>query len=332
MKLKDLQSISINKIKYKQQEQKIIKMIDRAITTSNVSRFPLSPSQALKCARMLYYSLKHQTDPQTYPHDFLTSRSILTFDAGHRAEWSLIKFLRRSKEFDIIYEQKIVKTGEIAADVPILGTIDLVIGINNTKILVDIKSINQEGFKNSELPKPEHFIQVQMYLNSSFAKENNIKYGGILYYNKNMCQLKFTMFDKNSSVVAPIIERFKQIYNHFKTGVVPPREFLWGYKEDVSYSQCGYCPFNKLCYQSIADLNQSQPEFIQPVEITDKKIIDKLLTLLYSENTDNERQLIEFILMQNEKGQIFFINNSKKFIFIVYKIKSGLKLKYYMEK
>ena len=169
--------------KYLEKEAKLIKMIEKAIESPSYDRFPLSPSQALKCARMLWYGLKNQDEPSKYPKSPFNARTILTFDAGNRAEFSLIRYLRKARDLDVMYEQKSMVIAEYK-DYAIQGTCDLILDIKGTKILVDIKSINQEGFKNTDLPKPEHYAQVQLYLSSKFARENNIKYGGILYFNK----------------------------------------------------------------------------------------------------------------------------------------------------
>ncbi len=318
----------LDKDKYIEQEHDLIKLIEKAIEEPRYDRFPLSPSQALKCARMLWYSLKNSSDSQQFPKDTYNARTILTFDAGNRAEWSLIKYLRQSKDFDVVYEQKSMVITENKEFI-IKGTCDLILDIKGTRILVDIKSINQEGFKNSELPKIEHYAQVQLYLNSKWATEQGIKYGGILLYNKNMCQLKIKIFEPNIELATALVTRFHQIYSKYKSNELPNRDFLLGHKEKVGYSQCGYCSFKTVCYKNINSHVGLKEKLHLATEIKDQKVIDKVLALYDNEN--NERELIEYIMTLSKNAMIVIKEKSKLIFFVVYKTQQKIQLKTFME-
>tara|TARA_R110002020_G_scaffold246433_2_gene460204 strand:- start:641 stop:1036 length:396 start_codon:yes stop_codon:yes gene_type:complete len=81
--------------------------------------------------------------------------------------------------------------------------------VTHGRILLELKSINTKGFEALiEAPKPEHAIQLQIYLNLA-----GIDNGVVLYENKNDQELKAFKVDKDTKVWDNIIERCIKIQN-----------------------------------------------------------------------------------------------------------------------
>ena len=76
---------------------------------------------------------------------------------------------------------------------PISGRIDFLIKHYNYGTLpIELKSINTMGFTKLKKPKPEHQIQIQMYLNMG-----NYDMGTVLYENKNDQKIKSFLVEKD---------------------------------------------------------------------------------------------------------------------------------------
>ena len=136
------------------------------------------------------------------------------------------------------------------------------------------------------------------------------------------------MFDYDSELTSKLLDRFQCIYSKHKFNEVPARDFLLGHKENTGYSQCGYCPFRKKCYENIIDWKDLKIENFKPSVIIDKKDVDFLLE--HSYNEDTERQAIEKILELSPNGQIVLNKNGKRLMLIVYQTKSKISLRLYV--
>ena len=91
----------------------------------------------------------------------------------------------------------------------ISGRIDFIIKHRDfAQAVIELKSINSRGFKALlDRPKPEHFIQIQIYLNLS-----NIEHGIVLYENKNDQQVKAFVVKRDENVWTKLQERrFKEM-------------------------------------------------------------------------------------------------------------------------
>jgi len=76
------------------------------------------------------------------------------------------------------------------------------------RAIVELKTINERGFSNLSVPKSDHAIQIQIYLNIL-----NIDNGFVLYECKNDQQLKSFHIKRSSSEWDSIIERCIKIQN-----------------------------------------------------------------------------------------------------------------------
>ena len=84
----------------------------------------------------------------------------------------------------------------VRLDNPVIsGRIDFLISHKEKGIIpIELKSINTSGFSKLQAPKPEHQMQLQMYLNMA-----NYELGTVLYENKNDQKTK-AFFVKRDSV------------------------------------------------------------------------------------------------------------------------------------
>ncbi|RUM82852.1 MAG: hypothetical protein DSZ18_04070, partial [Candidatus Thioglobus sp.] len=108
------------------------------------------------------------------------------------------------------------------ADPVISGRMDYVIKHKEySKAVVELKSINTRGFKALlDKPKPDHLIQLQIYLHLS-----KIEHGMVLYENKNDQQVKAFVVKKPGSTLEKqaLINHCKEHLTHYKI----PRKIEW---------------------------------------------------------------------------------------------------------
>lgn len=92
----------------------------------------------------------------------------------------------------------------------ISGRIDFIIKHKDyAQAVIELKSINSRGFKALlDRPKPEHFIQIQIYLNLT-----KIDHGIVLYENKNDQQIKAFVVKRDEAVWTKLQERCFNIMN-----------------------------------------------------------------------------------------------------------------------
>ena len=73
---------------------------------------------------------------------------------------------------------------------------------------IELKSINTSGFSKLTKPKPEHEMQLQMYLNMGKYEQ-----GTVLYENKNDQKIKSFIIEKNAKQWDSILDRCFAIQN-----------------------------------------------------------------------------------------------------------------------
>ena len=141
-------------------------------------------------------------------------RILRIFDNGHSLE---------SRYFAYFVYTNIHRQSEVSAiyDVPpiyISGRTDFVIRLPNNKndMLLELKSINNNGFGKLNGPKSEHLIQLQLYLNILDVTE-----GIVLYENKDNQKLKEFHIKKDKNIWVDILNRCNKIIN-MKSVPKPP--------------------------------------------------------------------------------------------------------------
>ena len=84
---------------------------------------------------------------------------------------------------------------------PISGRIDFIV-FPDDPVPVELKTIKQEDYKKLRGPKPEHLLQLQLYLNMG-----NYKHGYVLYENKNTQEWKCFKLERDETSWDAVVAR-----------------------------------------------------------------------------------------------------------------------------
>ena len=132
------------------------------------------------------------------PEQDITAQTQRIFDNGGYLEERMDEYFTK---LDIVDDrEKVVKLDEP----PISGRVDFILRHGEFgQVALELKSINARGFGAlNKGPKPEHVIQLQIYLNLLPMEK-----GVILYENKNDQQLKSFVLDKYILVWQGLLDR-----------------------------------------------------------------------------------------------------------------------------
>jgi hypothetical protein len=188
----------------------------------------LSPTYVIKCERQAVYKLKGV--PQETSKDFKSRLIALEGDSIHK------KFVNLFKEMGILVDsEKII----FHPNFPFLGFVDAIIKINDVLYVVEIKSINREGFGKLNKPHEEHILQAKMYM--LILK---IDKAIIFYENKDTQDLKEFYVELNSEFENWFNEKMNRILNYFNKNEIPAR--ICATEVDGRYQ---WCPYVKYCFQ-----------------------------------------------------------------------------------
>ena len=150
-----------------------------------------------ECDRYLYLAFRGQL-----PQQEIASTTQRIFDTGSSLEDRMAKYFEK---------MRILKGREIPVKCdapPISGRVDFLLVHEEYKdVVLELKSINDKGFKNLyNKPKPEHGIQLQIYLQLM-----DRPYGIVLYENKNDQKLKAFKVKRSPKEWNFLVARCKQI-------------------------------------------------------------------------------------------------------------------------
>ena len=121
------------------------------------------------------------------------------FDVGGAFEERFEKYLNNVKL--LVDRELAIKT----ENPPISGRIDFIV-FPDDPVPVELKTIKQEEYKKLRGPKPEHLLQLQLYLNMG-----NYKHGYVLYENKNTQDWKCFKLERDELLWDSIVERCVQV-------------------------------------------------------------------------------------------------------------------------
>jgi hypothetical protein len=188
----------------------------------------LSPTYIIKCERQAVYKLKGV--PQETSRDFKSRLIVLEGDSVHK------KYVDLFREMGILVDsEKFISHPNF----PFLGFVDAIVKIDDVPYIVEIKSINKEGFGRLNKPYEEHVLQVKMYM-LILKIDKSI----IFYENKDTQDLKEFYVELNSEFESWFNEKMNRILNYFKENKVPPRICVT--EMDGRYQ---WCPYVKYCFQ-----------------------------------------------------------------------------------
>ena len=156
------------------------------------------PSQVGQtCDRLLY--LGYNGLLESYK---IVPKLARIFGCGSALEDRVAKYFT---DMGILRDRELPVTSD---DPPLSGRIDFIINHEDLGLMpVELKSINNAGFnKLTEAPKPEHLVQLQLYLALW-----PVKYGTVLYENKDNQDLKAFLVKYDKQKIDAIFNRCKEI-------------------------------------------------------------------------------------------------------------------------
>ncbi|MAF42952.1 MAG: hypothetical protein CMI54_02110 [Parcubacteria group bacterium] len=182
------------------QDKWLLKMFDDTLGyQQNSSRVGVFYPSMLgnECDRYLYLAFRG-----LLPQQVIASVTQRIFDTGSSLEDRMTKYFEK---------MQILRGREIAVKCdspPISGRADFLLAHEeHSEIVLELKSINDKGFKNLySKPKPEHAIQLQIYLQLM-----DKPYGIVLYENKNDQKLKAFKVKRSPKEWNFLVTRCKQI-------------------------------------------------------------------------------------------------------------------------
>ena len=193
----------------------------------------MSPTDAGKCQRQVYYSLINA------PKDNTTAQEQLIFDVGNAIHEKLqVHFNNMGIQ---LKEEYRIENGYL--DMPIHAYVDSICIINKETYIIEIKSHKEWNYGNKCYlvePKKEHIAQIQMYMHFT-----GIKKGILLYMNKNTSELKEFIIKYDPKHIGEILNELFDTWQNAQKKVEPKRNKLY---VPVSYP-CKYCKYSNYCYR-----------------------------------------------------------------------------------
>jgi len=168
------------------------------------------PSSLHKSAKELYHLYLHGDDQQIFE-----PRILRIFDNGHAVHDRLQGYLKNAgvlKQIEVPVE---------SAEYEIQGHTDGIIEINGMEGVLEIKSMNQNQFYSAYEPKPDHLIQVNVYMYCL-----GIPRGCLLYECKDNQELKEFYVKQDSSILEPVLEKILYVQECLRENKEPDPMFI----------------------------------------------------------------------------------------------------------
>ncbi len=180
-----------------------------------------------KCPRAVYFQFKK------YPKKELDAIFLRKMHQGDHVHM---------RTMEVLISLGIVKAIEI--EIPpqeiINGRADAILNIDNEPYVLEIKSINDFGFKKLSKPDEDHYKQIQLYMH--YFKINK---GIILYENKDNQELKEFKIEYDSGLVEFVLYKLKELKQNIDNNLLPkvPESIMTGSES----WKCSYCPYVESC-------------------------------------------------------------------------------------
>jgi hypothetical protein len=152
------------------------------------------------------------------PEEFIDARKKRIFDHGHSAESRYLKYFQK---------MRILRGAEVNARWPdpnIHGRVDFILQLG-TKVLLELKTINDKGFLQLDGPKREHEVQLQVYLNIL-----GVDHGVVWYEGKNDQKTKAFGITRDPVLWEEILDRcvrISQMGELPSPSVIPAQHSQW---------------------------------------------------------------------------------------------------------
>ena len=189
-----------------------------------ISRDEFSVFNIYESERVLYFFMRGEKAEE------IDARTQRIFDNGNDMHE---RFYRYFSGANILVEkEKVVKKNKP----PISGRLDAIIKLLDNNFIVDLKSINTNGFnqiKKNKQGKQEHVVQLQIYMDIE-----NCNNGILLYEDKNGQEIFPVYYKFNREIVDKIYDKLFSVLNYLKIGKTPDRCF--GCSEINPFNFCSY--------------------------------------------------------------------------------------------
>jgi hypothetical protein len=197
------------------------------------------PSAMSQCPRFLYESYLKKT---SVTEEGNPTRSRI-FDNGKMVHLRIQKYL---KEAGVLIDDEVQFYDE---EYEICGSADGIIKFHDSFGVLEIKSINNNGFNSLSAPKFDHAEQLNIYMfclsrlgyvsGHGPVSGKNLKWGIIVYENKNNQQIKEYLLSMDHKIIDPVLEKLNYVKDHLQRGVRPPK---------VVNDGCRWCDIKLDCY------------------------------------------------------------------------------------
>jgi hypothetical protein len=136
-------------------------------------------------------------------------RLLRVFDNGHSMHRRIQRYLR---EAGVLLETEVLIENR---EFEIRGHADGIVEIGGVKGILEIKSINSQGFYGLFEPKAEHLLKVNVYMFCT-----GLPRGVLLYENKNDQELKEFFVKQDQAVLDPVLAKIRTVQEWIKQGKV----------------------------------------------------------------------------------------------------------------
>jgi len=137
-------------------------------------------------------------------------RTLRIFDNGHAVHRRLQEYLSRA---GVLIEAEIPVRNE---EYEIVGHADGIVEVKGKRGVLEIKSMNASTFHSTYEPKPEHLVQINVYM---FCL--SLRRGVLLYECKDDQNLKEFYVKEDPAVLNPVLEKIRYVQRCIQEGVEP---------------------------------------------------------------------------------------------------------------
>jgi hypothetical protein len=186
----------------------IIEAIDAYLKTRPKDPRPQNcfhPSSLHKSARELYHHYLEGGNGEEFE-----PRILRVFDNGHAVHARLQAYLKAA---GMLREAEVSVTND---EYEIKGHADGIIQVNGTTGILEIKSMNRNQFQLTFEPKPDHLVQVNVYMFCT-----GIPRACLLYECKDNQEMKEFYLKQDDTVLVPILEKIRYVQSCLRENKEP---------------------------------------------------------------------------------------------------------------
>jgi len=215
-------------------QQGIVKQYDKPDSARDRTKGWYHPSQMAGCLRGVWFGILNATrNAPTVAEESL--RRQLIFSTGDMIHLMLQTLTHLS---GLLLQAEVPVMNE---EHKIIGHTDGIMQFKGEKYLLEIKSINDHGFRAlGDGPKPDHLEQINMYMYCT-----GIPRAVVLYYGKDRQDLREFVIKQDDALVNNILDRVAVVEKHLIDGTVPPKE-----GQSASSAECRWCGYTQVCHSS----------------------------------------------------------------------------------